>query len=63
MHESDGESHSSHHSDRFASLDDKQRNFEELISSGDTIHCTITPDPIRNMEVCGTMIDRFLPNR
>jgi hypothetical protein len=51
VHESDGESRSSHHSERLASLDDKERSFEELISSGGTIHCTITPDPIRNMEV------------
>ncbi|KAF8531687.1 hypothetical protein BDD12DRAFT_810837 [Trichophaea hybrida] len=50
VHESDGESRSSHHSDHLASLDDKERSFEELISSGGTIHCTITPDPIRNME-------------
>jgi len=56
MHESDGESHSSRQSDPLASLDDKQRSFEELISSGNTIHCTITPDPIRNMDVCGAMI-------
>ncbi|KAA8892742.1 hypothetical protein FN846DRAFT_1009590 [Sphaerosporella brunnea] len=49
-HESDGESRSSHHSERLARHDDKERSFEELISSGGTIHCTITPDPIRNME-------------
>lgn len=51
-HESDAESRSSHNSERLTSLDDKERSFEELISSGGTIHCTITPDPIRNMEVC-----------
>lgn len=53
--ESDDDSRSSLHSDRpstrLASLDDKERSFEELISSGDTIHCTITPDPLRRMEV------------
>ncbi|KAI5853204.1 hypothetical protein DFP73DRAFT_523235 [Morchella snyderi] len=52
--ESDDESRSSLHSERpstkLASLDDKERSFEELISSGDTIHCTITPDPLRRME-------------
>lgn len=32
-------------------MDDKERSFEELIQSGGTIHCTITPDPIRNVEV------------
>lgn len=49
--ESDTESRSSLHSDRLTTLDDKERSFEELISGGGTIHCTITPDPIRNMEV------------
>lgn len=32
-----------------ANADEKERSFEELIQSGGTIHCTITPDPIRNM--------------
>lgn len=53
--ESDDDSRSSLHSERpsmkLTSLDDKERSFEELISSGDTIHCTITPDPLRRMEV------------
>ncbi|KAI5817464.1 hypothetical protein BZA77DRAFT_352834 [Pyronema omphalodes] len=49
--ESDAESKSSlQGSDHFSNLDDKERSFEELISSGGTIHCTLTPDPIRNME-------------
>lgn len=52
--ESDNDSRSSLHSERpsmrLVSLD-KERSFEELISSGDTIHCTITPDPLRRMEV------------
>jgi hypothetical protein len=51
VQEPDSESRSSHHSERLTNLDDKERSFEELISSGGTIHCTITPDPIRNMEV------------
>ncbi|RPA78601.1 hypothetical protein BJ508DRAFT_329079 [Ascobolus immersus RN42] len=33
-----------------AKMDEKERSFEELIQSGGTIHCTITPDPIRNVE-------------
>lgn len=53
--ESDDDSRSSLHSERpstkLASLDGRERSFEELISSGDTIHCTITPDPLRRMEV------------
>jgi len=60
VHESDGESRSSHYSDHLASVDDKERSFEELISSGGTIHCTITPDPIRNMEVC-VLVDWLWP--
>lgn len=61
--ESDDDSRSSLHSERMstklASLDDKERSFEELISSGDTIHCTITPDPLRRMEVRDEMINMF----
>jgi len=53
--ESDDESRSSLHSERqsakFANMDERERSFEELISRGDTIHCTITPDPIRRIEV------------
>lgn len=57
VHESDTESRSSLHSNRgLSTMDDKERSFEELISSGDTIHYTITPDPIRNMEVNGGAI-------
>ncbi|KAI5805824.1 hypothetical protein EDC01DRAFT_626636 [Geopyxis carbonaria] len=54
VQESDNESRSSLHSDRLASLDDKERSFEELISGDGTIHCTITPDPIRNMILHGS---------
>lgn len=54
--ELDDDSRSSLHSERpsakLAGSGDKERSFEELISSGDTIHCTITPDPLRRMEVC-----------
>lgn len=54
--EPDDDSRSSLHSERpsmkLAGSGDKERSFEELISSGDTIHCTITPDPLRRMEVC-----------
>lgn len=53
--ESDDDSRSSLHSERpstkLTGSGDKERSFEELISSGDTIHCTITPDPLRRMEV------------
>jgi len=53
--ESDDESRSSLHSERqsakFANMDPRERSFEELISGNDTIHCTITPDPIRRIEV------------
>lgn len=53
--ESDDESRSSLHSERqsakFANMDERERSFEELISRNDTIHCTITPDPIRRIEV------------
>lgn len=53
--ESDDESRSSLHSEkqsqRFADMDERERSFEELISRTDTIHCTITPDPIRRIEV------------
>ncbi|CAZ82563.1 unnamed protein product [Tuber melanosporum] len=52
--ESDDESHSSLHSERqsakLANMDERERSFEELISRGDTIHCTITPGPIRRIE-------------
>ncbi|KAG0641725.1 hypothetical protein HOY80DRAFT_1111054 [Tuber brumale] len=52
--ESDDESHSSLHSERqsakLANMDERERSFEELISRNDTIHCTITPDPIRRIE-------------
>lgn len=54
--ESDTESRSSLHSDRITTLDDKEKSFEELISGGGTIHCTITPDPIRNMEVFALLL-------
>lgn len=58
--ESDAESKSSlQGSDHFSNLDDKERSFEELISSGGTIHCTLTPDPIRNMEVRCVFSTRF----
>lgn len=64
VHESDDESRSSLHSERpsikVGNLDDKERSFEELISSGDTIHCTITPDPLRRMEVCSRGDSRCL---
>jgi hypothetical protein len=54
--ESDDESRSSLHSEeqsrRLADMDERERSFEELISRTDTIHCTITPDPIRRIEVC-----------
>ncbi|TGZ79087.1 hypothetical protein EX30DRAFT_365579 [Ascodesmis nigricans] len=50
-HDSDTESRTSHHSDRFfRSRDDKERSFEELISRDETIHFTTTPDPLRNVE-------------
>ena len=39
------------YSRRIGSMDDKERSFEELIQSGGTIHCTITPDPIRDIKV------------
>ncbi|RPA96596.1 hypothetical protein L873DRAFT_1220684 [Choiromyces venosus 120613-1] len=52
--ESDDESRSSLHSERqsakLANMDERERSFEELISRNDTIHCTITPDPIRRIE-------------
>ncbi|PWW76603.1 hypothetical protein C7212DRAFT_294797 [Tuber magnatum] len=35
---------------KLANMDERERCFEELISRGDTIHCTITPDPIRRIE-------------
>ncbi|KAL7274261.1 hypothetical protein RUND412_002840 [Rhizina undulata] len=54
VQDSDDDSRSSlyseKHAQRLANMDDKERSFEELISSGGTIHCTITPDPLRNME-------------
>jgi len=51
--ESDDESslHSERQSAKFANMDPRERSFEELISRNDTIHCTITPDPIRRIEV------------
>ena len=38
-----------HHS---KTRDEKERSFEELIQSGGTIVCTLTPDEIRGIEVC-----------
>jgi len=37
---------------RSKTRDEKERSFEELIQSGGTIVCTLTPDEIRGIEVC-----------
>lgn len=37
---------------RIKTRDEKERSFEELIQSGGTIVCTLTPDEIRGIEVC-----------
>lgn len=52
-HESDDSSsiRSEKLANRLVNMDDKERSFEELIQCGGTIHCTITPDPIRDIHV------------